>query len=96
MLVHLRGGQAGLPPLADGQGGNESDAEVGGVWWNAAASGPTGVLSGKMELRREILSGSNVDSVTGDVMVKARYGLYHRGRRFSRLGPPLDEAEDIA
>lgn len=95
MLVHLPGGQA-LHPTGDDRSRRkeeEIEGEVGGVWWNAAMSGPVGVLGGKMELRREILDGSGVNAVTGDARVRARYRLYHSGKRFGRLGPGLSEDE---
>jgi hypothetical protein len=75
--------------------GAEDDMLVEGAWWNAALAGPQGVLGGKMELKREILVGSGRHPMTGEPEVKARVGLWYDGKRFSRLGPPLEDEMEL-
>lgn len=83
LLVHLPGGQPALPP--DRTVEEEREVEVEGAVWNSALGGPNGILSGVLELRREILDSSGRDSVTGDAIVKSRVGLWHNGERFKGL-----------
>lgn len=97
MLIHLPGGQAtGTAEEVEQTLSGPGEVDVGGVWWNSALSGSSGILGGMMELRREILAGSGVNEVTGDAQIKVRYRLYHNGRRFDRLGPALESMEDDA
>jgi hypothetical protein len=91
MLVHLAGGQ----PQRTSHLSATTPIGVEGVWWNTALSGPNGVLGAQIDLKREILESSGANALTGDAMIKVRYGLYHGGRRHTRLGPPLDDAESI-
>lgn len=88
MLAHLPGGQV-LDHMSETAG-----IDILGLWWNAALSGPGGVLGGNLELRREILEGSGIDPITGDMVIKARYGIYRDSRRLERLGPPLSDTEE--
>ncbi|GFZ52353.1 hypothetical protein JCM24511_10126 [Saitozyma sp. JCM 24511] len=75
--------------------GAEDDMLVEGAWWNAALAGPQGVLGGKMELKREILLGSGRHPTTGEPEVKARVGGWYDGKRFSRVGPPLEDELEL-
>lgn len=88
LLVHLPGGQPVLPP--DKSVDEDSEIEVDGAVWNSALGGPSGVLAGIFELRREILESSGQDAVTGDAEVKSRVGLWYNGERFKGL--PDDHA----
>lgn len=95
LLIHLPGGHPSIPispssnqdqgldqdPNQDTRLGGEIDVE--GAIWNQALGGPGGVLGGIMELRREIMNTSGRDSVTGDINVKSRVGLWYNGRRFT-------------
>jgi hypothetical protein len=82
LLVHLPGGQ-----VDDGQGdsGKEGGIVVDGAIWNSALGGPSGLLGGEMELRREILDSSGRDGVTGDARVVSRVGLWYNGKRFTGM-----------
>jgi hypothetical protein len=81
LLVHLPGGQVPTSPIdEEGEG-----IEVEGAIWNSALGGPTGLLGGGMELRREILDHSGVDGITGDSKVKARVGIWYNGKRFTGM-----------
>jgi hypothetical protein len=98
MLVHLPGGQPVMrQPVSDADDLEESSEKeegemlVEGAWWNSALAGKEGVLGGRMELRREILVGSGRNQVTKEPEVKARVGVWFDGRRFTRVGPPLEE-----
>jgi hypothetical protein len=57
LLVHLPGGQVDDGP------GHGSGIVVDGAIWNTALGGPSGLLGGEMELRREILDSSGRDGV---------------------------------
>jgi len=81
LLVHLPGGQ--VPSALDDEEGN--GIEVEGAIWNSALGGPTGLLGGGMELRREILDHSGVDAITGDSRVRARVGIWYNGKRFTGM-----------
>jgi len=81
LLVHLPGGQLPTSPVEEqGEG-----IEVEGAIWNTALGGPTGLLGGGMELRREILDHSGVDTITGDSKVRARVGIWYNGKRFTGI-----------
>jgi hypothetical protein len=81
LLVHLPGGRLPSSPIEEEGGG----IEVEGAIWNSALGGPTGLLGGGMELRREILDHSGVDGITGDSKVKARVGIWYNGKRFTGM-----------
>jgi hypothetical protein len=48
-----------------------------------------------MELKREILLGSGRHPTTGEPEVKARVGVWYDGKRFSRVGPPLEDEMEL-
>lgn len=104
MLVHLLGGhpheaeaeaKAGSYVVGEGDAAESVandgfDGLVESVWWNAALSGPHGVLGGKVELKREmLLPSSTPDRATtaGQPDMGVRWGLWHGGQRLGRLGP---------
>lgn len=80
LLVHLPGGQHSTELEPD-----TGEIAVEGAIWNTALGGPSGLLGGEMELRREILDESGRDEVTGDAKVFSRVGLWFNGKRFNGM-----------
>ncbi|EIW71554.1 hypothetical protein TREMEDRAFT_27243 [Tremella mesenterica DSM 1558] len=96
MLVHLPGGQPiSLTPHLTTSDDREiklsnsspSPAGTKGAWWNPALGGKGGLLGGKMELRREILTTSGVNTLTGEAKIRTRLGVYHLGNRLNLFNP---------
>ncbi|RXK35444.1 hypothetical protein M231_07299 [Tremella mesenterica] len=66
-----------------GEEEEEEEILVEGAWWNPALGGKGGLLGGEMELRREILSTSGVNALTGEAKIRTRLGVYHLGNRLN-------------
>ncbi|ODN78479.1 hypothetical protein L202_04113 [Cryptococcus amylolentus CBS 6039] len=89
MLLHLPGGQyVDAPPLSSSPGSDsdiEASIKVESVWWNRALS--HGVLGGRLELRREMVT-------NGRGVVGTNVGLWMDGARVDRLVPETG-ADDL-
>lgn len=98
MLIHLLGGHPHDAPHTEEENDDDNcvpiepetsdfDGLVQGMYLNPALISARGVLGGKVQMKREILDGSGVDNLTGDVRTIVRFGLWFEGQRLRRMGP---------